>query len=438
MGASRLPQELIDDVTDNLHEDCDALLACSLVCRSWLPSSQRHIFRRVTFVLNEDRCDKLAQALLNSPHLSNYTRELQVRVRAVFWQAREAVQSLPAAVIRKLSKLRSIHLSELEMDHSTVDLRQSLRLVLLLPSLTSLIFRIGDYVRPDNFFQNIHLCDLSMDYLTVDLCQSLRRALLLPSLTSLTLYIGLFGGPDNFLQELLTRGDQERDEPRERSNLSHLDLELAAEGNLDLYVDWFLGPRSPFKISHIQDLRINHIVEEDEKALNRLLRTIGGSLKQVEFCMPRQPYRQLDPKLAFDVTLGYNSNIRFLSLINISIWKFDAMTLGPAWLLGFLSNIDASNKIEQIHLEVEIDGALTSKEVCSAAVWGQVDCILAEKFRKLEQLEMELVLAYVHPKVYSEIEECVLDAHPLLVKRGVSVAIGYHDDRFVRKKYAKL
>ncbi|KAF8504129.1 hypothetical protein JB92DRAFT_2738567, partial [Gautieria morchelliformis] len=65
MGASSPPQELIDAVIDNLHEDHGALLACSLVCRSWLPSSQRHLFRRVTFGLDEDDCDKLAQALLN-------------------------------------------------------------------------------------------------------------------------------------------------------------------------------------------------------------------------------------------------------------------------------------------------------------------------------------------------------------------------------------
>ncbi|KAF8494028.1 hypothetical protein JB92DRAFT_2997329 [Gautieria morchelliformis] len=239
MGASRLPRELIDAITDNLHEDHGALLACSLVCRSWLLSSQRHLFRRVTFALDEDDCEQLSQVLLDSPHLPNYIRELEVRVRADQCGTTERAivyrppdQSLSAAALRKLSEL-----------------------------------------------QSIQLCNLEMGKLTVDLCQSLRWILLLPSLTSLTHCIEL-------LQDLLTRGDQEDDEPWERSYLSHLNLELAMEGNLDLYVDWFLGPRSPFEISHIQNLRVDLLKDKDEKALNRLLRTIGSSLIQVEFYVP--------------------------------------------------------------------------------------------------------------------------------------------------------
>ncbi|KAF8512384.1 hypothetical protein JB92DRAFT_2928270 [Gautieria morchelliformis] len=371
MGASRLPQELIDAITDDLHEDYDALLACSLVCRSWLPSSQRLLFRAVTFVLEEDRCNKLAQALLDSPHLANYIRELEVCVRADFWQARERDQSLPAAVIRKLNRLRSIHLSELEMDHLTVDLRQSLRWVLLLPSLTSLTFRLG------------------------------------------------YSNDAHILQHLLTRGNQEDDEPRERSNLSHLDLELAAEGNLDLYVDWFLGPQSPFEISHIQNLCLGLLDKKDEKALNRLFRTIGGSLKEVEFGVPCR----LDPGLTLDIKLEHNSNIRFLTLTNISIGKLPAVTLGPAWLLGFLSNIHASNKIEQIFLEVMIFDIDTFREVCSADVWVQVDCILAKKFLKLEGLGLDLLVSSTDLEVYSEIEDIIFDEFPLLAERGVDVNV---------------
>jgi F-box-like len=141
MRDSRLPRELIDAVIDHLHEDSGDLLACSLVCREWLPSSQRHLFRRVTFTLDEDRCEGLAQALLRSLHLADYIRELKVRV-TTNWRAKDKAhlgteQSLPA-VLRKLSKLRSIELRNLDVDSLPVDLRQSLRWVLLLPSLTSL------------------------------------------------------------------------------------------------------------------------------------------------------------------------------------------------------------------------------------------------------------------------------------------------------------
>ncbi|KAF8495348.1 hypothetical protein JB92DRAFT_3143895 [Gautieria morchelliformis] len=384
MGASRLPQELIDAVTDNLHEDHGALLACSLVCRSWLPSSQRHLFWRVTFALDKDRCEQLAQGLLNSPHLANYIRELEirkldVRVAGNHWTRERGFdpnQSLPAAALRKFRKLQSIHLYNLDMDDLTVDLRQSLRWVLLLPSLTSLKHRIG---QDEN---------------------------------------------SNFLQDLLTRGDQEDDEPRERSYLSHLDLELSRKGNLGLHVDWFLGPRSPFEVSHIQNLRVACLDKKDEEALNRLFRTIGGSLKQVEFSVPYRPYNGgLDPELAFDVKLEYNSNIRFLSLTDVAIDAVDSGPFGTAWfwLQRFLSNFDASNKIEQIYLEVIIYDTDAFREfVYSAAVWGQVDCILAEKFRKLEKLDINALL--MAPE-YGEIKESILDGLPMLDRRGVSVTV---------------
>ncbi|KAF8519460.1 hypothetical protein JB92DRAFT_2004332 [Gautieria morchelliformis] len=350
MGASRLPQELINAVTDNLRKDHGALLACSLVCRSWLPSSQRHLFRRVTFALDEDGCVQLAQVLLDSPHLANYIRELEVRVRPDHWDRErrsvEPDQSLPAAALRKLSKLQGIQLYNLEKDHLTVDLRQSLRWVLLLPSLTSLTHSIGQH-------ENI-----------------------------------------DFLQDLFTRGDRQDDEPRERRYLSHLNLELAMQSNLDVYVDWFLGPGSPFEISHIQNLRVNRLSATDEKALNRLLRTIGSSLIQAELNVPNQ---WLYLTLGFDIKLEYNSNIRFLSLSNIYIEDtVDYGTCGTAWLQRFLSNIDASNKIEQIKLGVFCTH--TFGEVYSAPGWGQIDCILAGKFRELEEVDIRVLAAPTNPK----------------------------------------
>ena len=87
-------------------------------------------------------------------------------------------------------------------------------------------------------------------------------------------------------RDLLTRGDQEDDESRERSYLSHLDLNLGITGNCGLYVDWFLGPQSPFEISHIQTLRVANLDYKDEEALNHLFRTIGSPLKQVEIFVP--------------------------------------------------------------------------------------------------------------------------------------------------------
>ncbi|KAF8510326.1 hypothetical protein JB92DRAFT_2831611 [Gautieria morchelliformis] len=183
--TSSLPRELIDAVTDNLHEDHDrdALLACSR-----LPSSQRHLFRRVTLALDGDDCERLDQALLSSPHLANYIRELKVHLRGISWRIayRDIDQSLAAAVLHRHSKLQSIEAS-----------RQALRWLFLLPSIKFLMLGIIRYEDQINLHSWQH-------------------------------------------QPSLIRVDQEENDEGskvERRILSRLDLDLVYEGHCHTYVD---------------------------------------------------------------------------------------------------------------------------------------------------------------------------------------------------------
>lgn len=45
----RIPQEIIDQFIDHLHDDEGALRTCGLVCRAWVPSSRYHLFDIVFF-----------------------------------------------------------------------------------------------------------------------------------------------------------------------------------------------------------------------------------------------------------------------------------------------------------------------------------------------------------------------------------------------------
>ncbi|GJF00457.1 hypothetical protein PsYK624_167450 [Phanerochaete sordida] len=59
-GQRGLPQELVDIVIDHQHSDRDTLKQCSLVCRSWVPSSSLHLLRRVAWPVRPHRrqtCD---------------------------------------------------------------------------------------------------------------------------------------------------------------------------------------------------------------------------------------------------------------------------------------------------------------------------------------------------------------------------------------------
>jgi hypothetical protein len=123
----------------------------------------------------------------------------------------------------------------------------------------------------------------------------------------------------------------------------------------------------------------------------------------------------------FDITLEFNPNVSFLLLPTINVAPTGEERFGLPWLLRFLSNFDASNKLEHIQLDVRI-GACEFREVCSASCWGQVDRILAEKFLKLQKLDVEV---WVYEGSDDEDGQCMLDVHPLLLERGVSVDVSY-------------
>ncbi|KAF8518327.1 hypothetical protein JB92DRAFT_2903521 [Gautieria morchelliformis] len=393
-----LPQELIDAITDNLQDvrDRDALLACSLVRSSWRRSSQRLLFRRAYLALDRDDYKRLAQTLLSYPHLSNYFRELQVcwydyrsyEDRKSRIEAHQAMdQSLFAAVLRKLGNLQTIILYRLDWSLMTVDLRQSLRWVLMLPSIT---------------------------FLTLDITRDESN-------------------PVDFFQPLALEDQGENDESRpalERRQLSDLNLCLGSAGNCDAYVDWFLEPRSRFDVSHIQILRVAGLREVDEQALNHLLHTIGSSLIYLGFRVPIKVDLS-SPELGFDIK--FTPNIRFLCLTNISIGLGDSEmhleTFGMDWLLRLLSNLGTSNKLEQIKLEALI--GTKYREACSPSRWGQIDRLLAGNFRKLQTLDITLWATWAdRQNAYSGISKGIRKAHPLLVKRGVSVYVGCGDYEF--------
>ncbi|KAF8515547.1 hypothetical protein JB92DRAFT_2914349 [Gautieria morchelliformis] len=384
---STLPQELIDAVTHILHddEDRDALLKCSLVCSSWRLSSQRLLFRRVALALDGDDCKRLAQTLLSYLHLADYFRELQV-----YWYDdrsygdRESRIEAHLAIDQSLLALQTIILLRLDWSLMTVDLRQSLRWVLMRPSIT---------------------------FLTLDITRN-------------------GGDPVDFFQHPLTQEDQGEndDEPRpdlEPRHLSHLNLGLRLAGNCHAYVDWFLGPRSHFEVSHIQTLRVDHLREGDGQALNRLLRAIGSS----SVCVSNHlSWTQIaSPEQGFDIKLELNPNIRVLRLTNIIVaeplGEGGPSSFGLDWLLRFLSNIDIFNKVEQIGFDGFIGSEYMEARLRSGS--GKIDRLLAGKFRELQKLNIMLrdPLGDWEDNclMYTKISRGTRDAHPLLVERGVSV-----------------
>src|ERR1700734_862645 len=78
-------QELINIIAGNLRDPPRVLRRCSLVCSSWLQTSQRHLFRRIVLgppnaryrrLGNISYSQRLYWLLLESPQIATYIQQL--------------------------------------------------------------------------------------------------------------------------------------------------------------------------------------------------------------------------------------------------------------------------------------------------------------------------------------------------------------------------
>jgi hypothetical protein len=281
MKKRKLPQELICIIIDNFKSPneldehaTNTLRTCSLVCRSWLPLCQRLLFHTITFgtstccrtvpgtdtaALSHSR--RLDRVLLSSPHLAGYIRNL--KPRGITCQTCGKGDETFPLLLRKLGNLQKLELVGLRWSTLTVDLKQSLCWVLQLPSITRLGIRGGSFRSLDDFFSFIsHAQDLTA--------------------------LSLFDINTSSTDEPLTPGDQEEigggkiHTWNKWGRLSKLYL-MSYSHPSTVLIDWLLGPRSFADVSHVETLRV---VPPPGDSVNRLLRSIGSTLKDLELHMP--------------------------------------------------------------------------------------------------------------------------------------------------------
>ncbi|KAI0780387.1 hypothetical protein BD413DRAFT_496703 [Trametes elegans] len=72
-----LPPELCDEAIDYLWDDLDALRACSLTCKAWLPSSRFHLFRNVR-LRHADDVARFRELLASAPGVGHCVRKLSL------------------------------------------------------------------------------------------------------------------------------------------------------------------------------------------------------------------------------------------------------------------------------------------------------------------------------------------------------------------------
>ncbi|KAJ7178235.1 hypothetical protein C8R46DRAFT_1346439 [Mycena filopes] len=85
MAVSLIPQELVDLIVDNLHDDLTSLKSCALSARAFVASSRIHIFNRVEIKPPLDRsstsqnpCQRFCALLASSPDIAPLVIDLSV------------------------------------------------------------------------------------------------------------------------------------------------------------------------------------------------------------------------------------------------------------------------------------------------------------------------------------------------------------------------
>ncbi|KAF8479950.1 hypothetical protein JB92DRAFT_3042054 [Gautieria morchelliformis] len=410
-----LALELLEEIIGHVDEKDDIshfhLLACSLVCRFWLPSSQRRLFRHINLKRRplqlaklHAQIQRLDQVLLNSPHLTSYILVLELpdlsscelstydHPGSPSWIAID--NPLPP-LLRKLTHVQKLTISGLAWSDLPGDFRQSLCQVLELTSMAFVCINEAIFTRTDDFTNFINhargLTGLSL--ILVDVSWVPRRPL-----------------------ETKQGEDNNQMFERNRIHLTSLHMRPRWRHNNPVFINWLLGPRSHLDVSHIHTLHIGH-PDAGDASVNRLLRAIGSSLKHVSII---QPYSS---KACVFVNLAFNVNIEVLSLVDMDM-RGDSLST----LRRVLSTIDASNRIH--HMELRMDPLGRVGGFVDWAAWEEVYSVLAgPHFQFLRVLYINIEPEHGapdhHPHLHGdpvvEMSKDMVARHPSLATRGVRV-----------------
>ncbi|KAF8479951.1 hypothetical protein JB92DRAFT_3042059 [Gautieria morchelliformis] len=393
--------EVIDEIIGHVDDKDDIshfhLRACSLVCRFWLPSTQRRLFRHIKFMPGLEQpahaqIHRLNQVLLNSPHLISYILVLELlstsRLPAYHPSGTPgwiALHNPLPPLLRKLTHVQKLKFPRLVWSLLPGDVRQSLCQVLELPSMAfvcvdALFTRMDEFT---NFINHARgLTGLSLNLIDVSWVPRRWRPL---------------------ETETKQGEDNEQRFERNRIHLTNLDMRPRWTHNHSVFINWLLGPRSHLGVSHIHTLHVWLPATEDA-SVNRLLRAIGSSLKHVSI---------IHPYGSFFVNLAFNMNIEILSLVDVDMQSGSLSTLRRV-----LATIDASNHIHHMELRMNICGCM------DWAAWEEVYSVLAGphfQFLRLLYINIRPAFPPLRDDPVVETSKDMVAGHPSLATRGIRV-----------------
>ncbi|KAK0488614.1 hypothetical protein IW261DRAFT_1440535 [Armillaria novae-zelandiae] len=355
-----LPQELIDNIIDHLHNDNISLLNCALVCRAWLSTSRLHLFAKIhlhvplPFIdapLASRKFSRLLRLLYKHTELISYIHELQIHFEcggpnpeSGFFAA-DADDMLLPSLLTTFTHVRHFELSSnlgASWDSLPPRVLHAIDAVVRQPSIT--------YVRLSSWVFDSWKTIASLFRHSQNL-----RGLALRS------------------TELGTVNEDQEQELRSGSSGPRLEFLTLDYVDCPDLGSW-LSNEHPIMmdLTNIREFRLAH---SDDNCVDRLLRTFGDSLERFHL----KPGRiGLQP-----MTLERCARLRSLRL------TLDEHPASLVWVTNVLTSIPVPGILEHVAIEVYID----PKKLMG---WRAIDNILTRP-GAFDSLKEVAIGVFAHP-----------------------------------------
>ncbi|KAK0479530.1 hypothetical protein IW261DRAFT_143785 [Armillaria novae-zelandiae] len=284
-----LPQELIDDIINNLYNDEHSLRACALVSSSWSRRSQQHLFSRIRLASIRSRdksksrtaAERFLHLIESAQHIPSFVRHLDV-IEGDIGYGRWLGRSIPVldCILPALTNLRTLCIKFSGVLWSDIPgIRSSFISASKLPDLHKVTIK-SFYGVP------------SWDTLFALFEGSKVAEIYLESITTSPLTHGYIPGSIRIPLETLS---------------------LSVESNeLQRLSSWLADPSCDLQLSRLRNLYIIILFSEEMEALSRLLETL-----------------RMSPLLTIEIRLKIFDSVDDLSLPDISRFQHVRLMLTP-------------------------------------------------------------------------------------------------------------
>ncbi|EMD38238.1 hypothetical protein CERSUDRAFT_113397 [Gelatoporia subvermispora B] len=387
-----LPPEIVDEAIDHLWDDPVTLKACSLACRSWVPSSRLHLFRTVR-LRNGTECARFGDLVASTPAIPRCVRQftLSAEYRRVNGQAQPVEDDgwidAAAELVPKLERVTTLGLSRVRWGALKPETRTAFQ-GLFKGIKTLFLFEVR--------------FDTAKDVL------SFLSAF--PVLTSL--YFHGVSWPDDMLGHATLDDLKKLNYESEHGRMQLSYLFLDPRSSPTLVTEWLLNHPTE---QHLRTIQLCWRELESMKSVGDLLHASGASLEslQVEFPAGVPEAVVLEDQLSLTQNTGLRS-LQFggLTVHSESARTFLAQRLFP-WVLGMLSQV-RSTRLQEITFELDI-GAVCDLHRLD---WARMDATLCRSEFSGIEVTFYVICAETSGNTDKDIKNLIREGLPGFSEKG--------------------